>query len=126
LRGRHAHGFGGFQDRRVDTGKADVSVAEDWKKCVQDERDDGSALADAADEWNGNEKSEESEAGDGLEVGRGTMNMPGGTPMRMAMAMAITTRAKLSSVALRISPRWSRIKVQGLTRVLPEKRKGMK
>src|SRR5713226_7397723 len=67
LRAGHAHGFGGFQNRRVDTGKADVSVAEDGKKRVEDEGDDGSALADAADEWNGNEKSEESEAGDGLE-----------------------------------------------------------
>src|SRR6266850_4589743 len=67
LRARHAHGLCGFQDRRVDTGKTDVSVTEDWKKCVKDERDDGGALADAADEWNGNEKPEESKAGDGLE-----------------------------------------------------------
>ncbi len=62
----HAHGFGGFEDRGLDAAETDVSVAENWKKSVEDERDDGGAAADAADERNRNEKAEEREAGNGL------------------------------------------------------------
>ena len=67
LRASHAHGFGGFQDGGIDTGEPNIRVAKDGKNCVQDERDDGGALADAADERNGNEKTKEGEARDGLE-----------------------------------------------------------
>ena len=66
LRAGHAHGFGGFEDGRVDAGEADVGVAKDGEKRVEDEGDDGGAAADAADEWDGDEESEEGEAGDGL------------------------------------------------------------
>src|SRR4029077_13276964 len=67
LRAGHAHGFGGFQDRRVNAGEADVSVAQDGKKRVKDKCDDGGALADAADEGDGNEKAKQGKAGNGLE-----------------------------------------------------------
>src|SRR6267378_6336110 len=67
LRARHTHGFGGFEDGGIDGGEANVGVAQDGEKSVEDERDDGGALADAADERNGNEEPEEGEAGDGLE-----------------------------------------------------------
>jgi len=66
LRTGHTHGFGGFQDCRVDTGESNVSVAEDRKEGVEDESNDGSALADAADEGNGYEEAEEGEARDRL------------------------------------------------------------
>ena len=62
----HAHGFGGLQDGGIDAGEADVGVAKDREQRVEDERDDGGARADAADERNGNEEAEEREAGNRL------------------------------------------------------------
>src|SRR5229473_970975 len=67
LRTSHAHGFGGFEDGGIDAGKADVGVAQDGEQRIEDERDNGGALANAADEWDGNQEAEEGEAGDGLE-----------------------------------------------------------
>lgn len=67
LRVGHAHGFSGFQDCRIDTRKADVSIAENGKQRVEHERDDGGAMANAANERNGNQKSEQRQTGDGLE-----------------------------------------------------------
>src|SRR5260370_31293042 len=68
----HAHGFGGFEDGGIDAGESDVSVAQDGEKRVEDEGDDGGALADAPDERYGNDEAEEGEAGDGLEgTGKG-------------------------------------------------------
>src|SRR6266851_7608510 len=67
LRAGHAHGFGGFEDGGIDAGEADVGVAEDGKQRVEDEGDDGGALADAADERNGNQEAEKRKAGDSLE-----------------------------------------------------------
>src|SRR4029077_14055742 len=56
LRIGHAHGFGGFEDGRVDAGEANVSVAKDGEKRVEDQSDDGGAAADAANEGNGNQE----------------------------------------------------------------------
>src|SRR5436305_1190830 len=56
-----------FDNRGVNAGEADVGIAQDGEKRVEDEGDDGGALADAADERYGNEEAEEGEAGDGLE-----------------------------------------------------------
>src|ERR1700682_360169 len=67
LRASHAHGLGGFEDGGIDARQADVSVAQDGEQRVEDERDNGGALADAAYERDGNQKAEEGEAGDGLE-----------------------------------------------------------
>src|SRR5258708_5507462 len=67
LRTSHAHGFGGFEDGGIDAGKANVGVAQDGEQRIEDERDNGGALANAADEWDGNQEAEEGEAGDGLE-----------------------------------------------------------
>src|SRR6267378_4106053 len=67
LRASHAHGLGGFEDGGIDAGQADVGVAQNGEQRIEDERDNGGALADAADEWDGNQKAEEGEAGDGLE-----------------------------------------------------------
>src|SRR6266851_1031175 len=67
LRASHAHGLGRFKDGGIDAGEADVGVAQDGKKRVEDEGDDGGALADAADKRNRNQEAEEGEAGDGLE-----------------------------------------------------------
>jgi hypothetical protein len=66
LRAGHAHGFGGFQDGGIDAGEADVGVAQDGEQCVKDESDDGGALADAADERDGNQEAEEGKAGNSL------------------------------------------------------------
>src|SRR5260370_20527845 len=66
LRARHAHGFGGFEDGGIDAGEADVSVAQNGEKRVEDECDDGGALADAPDERKGNQEGEGREAGGGL------------------------------------------------------------
>src|SRR6266851_1481308 len=63
---RHAHGFRSFEDGGIDSGKADVRVAQDGEKRVEDESDDGGAFADAADEWDGNQKAEEGETRDSL------------------------------------------------------------
>ena len=43
LRAGHAHGFGGFEDGGIDAGEADVGVAENGEKRVQNQRDDGGA-----------------------------------------------------------------------------------
>src|SRR5436309_5461272 len=67
LRAGHAHGFGSFKDGRIDAGEANVGVAQDGEQRVEHESDDGGAFANAADEWNGNEETEECETGDGLE-----------------------------------------------------------
>jgi hypothetical protein len=67
LRAGHAHGFGGFEDGGVDASEADVGVAEDGEKRVEDEGDDGGALADAADKRDRNQEAEEGEAGNSLE-----------------------------------------------------------
>src|SRR2546430_7631046 len=56
---------------RVNSGKADVGVAQDGEKRVENESDDSGALSDAADKRNGNQESEERETGDGLEDARG-------------------------------------------------------
>ena len=45
----HAHSFGGFEDRGVDDAKADICVAENRKKRIENEGDDGGAAADASD-----------------------------------------------------------------------------
>ena len=66
MRVGHAHGFGGFENGGIDAGEADVGVAKNGQQGVKDERDDGGAAADAADERDGNEKAEEREAGNGL------------------------------------------------------------
>jgi len=66
LRVGHSHGFGGFEDGGVDVGEADISVAKDGKKCVEDESDDGGTAADAADERDGDQETEEGEARNGL------------------------------------------------------------
>ena len=66
LRVGHAHGFGSFQYRGLDAGEADICVAKNGEQRVKHQRDDGGAPADATDKWNGNEKSEEREAGNGL------------------------------------------------------------
>src|SRR6266571_3167784 len=70
LRAGHAHGFRGFDDGRVDAGEADIGIAQDGEKRVEDQSDDGGALANAADEGNGNEEAEKGEAGNGLEDAR--------------------------------------------------------
>ena len=62
----HAHGFGGFQDGGIDAGETDVGIAENGKQRVKNQRDDGGAAADAADERDGNQETEQREAGDGL------------------------------------------------------------
>src|SRR5216683_7073650 len=49
LRPGHAHGFRGFDDGRVDAGETDIGIAQDGEKRVEDQSDDGGALADAAD-----------------------------------------------------------------------------
>src|SRR6266702_2506344 len=67
LRAGHAHGFRGFDDGGVDAGEADIGIAQDGEKRVEDQSDDGGALAEAADEGNGNEEAEKGEAGNGLE-----------------------------------------------------------
>src|SRR5216683_2043860 len=67
LRPGHAHGFRGFDDGRVDAGEADIGIAQDGEKRVEDQSDDGGALADAADEGNGNEEAEKGQAGNSLE-----------------------------------------------------------
>ena len=67
LRVGHAHGFGGFKDGGIDAGEADISVAKNGEKRVQDQGDDGGAASNAADEGNGNKKAEQSEAGNGLQ-----------------------------------------------------------
>ncbi len=66
MRAGHAHGFGSFEDSGIYAGEADVGVAEDGEKRVEDESYDGGALADAADERNGNQKTKEREARDSL------------------------------------------------------------
>src|SRR6266581_4511080 len=58
---------GGFDDGRVDAGEADIGIAQDGQKRVEDQSDDGGALANAADEGNGNEEAEKGEAGNSLE-----------------------------------------------------------
>src|ERR1700674_1333776 len=63
----HAHGFGGFEDGRIDAREANVSVAQDGEKRVEDQSDDGGAAADAANEGNGNQETEKREAGNGLQ-----------------------------------------------------------
>src|SRR5580704_7760488 len=67
LRAGHAHGFGGFEDSRINAGEADVRVAQNGEQRIEGEGYDSGALADAADKRDGDEKSKESEAGDGLE-----------------------------------------------------------
>src|SRR6202158_790279 len=67
LRASHAHGLGGFKDSGIDGRQGDLSGAQDGEQRVEDERDNGGALANAADERDGNQKAEEGEAGDGLE-----------------------------------------------------------
>src|SRR5258707_2558139 len=62
LRVGHAHGFGGFEDGGIDSGEADIGVAQDGKKRVKHQSDDGGAAADSANEGNGNQETEESEA----------------------------------------------------------------
>jgi len=123
---------------QVDTGKTDVSVTEDWKKCVKDERDDGGALADAADEWNGNEKPEESKAGDGLEDAgdtEGDGSQSGTLHDEHAKRDADENSdghgddyecEVIQRGAEDFATMKSKIKVQGLMRGLPERRKGMK
>src|SRR5256886_6065144 len=59
---------------RVNSGKADVGVAQDGEKRVENESDDSGALSDAADKRNGNQESEERETGDGLEDARGAQD----------------------------------------------------
>src|SRR5260370_19168249 len=63
LRAGHAHGFRGFNDGRVDAGEADIGIAQDGEKRVEDQSDDGGALADAADEGNGDEEPEQRQPG---------------------------------------------------------------
>src|ERR1700687_1790784 len=67
LRASHAHGLGGFKDSGIDGRQGDLSGAQDGEQRVEDQRDNGGALANAADERDGNQKAEEGEAGDGLE-----------------------------------------------------------
>ena len=67
LRVGHAHGFGGFEDCWIDAGQADISIAKNGEKRVQDQGDDCSATSDAADEGNGNQKAKERETGNRLQ-----------------------------------------------------------
>ena len=67
LRVGHAHGFGGFEDGRIDPGEADVGVAQNGEKRVEDQGDDGGTTPDAADEGTGNQEAEEREAGNSLQ-----------------------------------------------------------
>src|SRR5258708_11274265 len=53
LRTSHAHGFGGFEDGGIDAGKANVGVAQDGEQRIEDERDNGGALANAGERWGG-------------------------------------------------------------------------
>ena len=48
------------------------------------------------------------------------MNIPSGTPIAMAMDMAINTSSKCASVASKISARCVKKNVQGLKPKLPE------
>ena len=50
----HTHSFGGFEDSGIDATESDVGVAENRKKRIEDEGDDGGAAADASDEWDRN------------------------------------------------------------------------
>ena len=47
---RHAHGFGGFKNSRIDGGEADVGVAQDGENRVKHECDNSGARADSANE----------------------------------------------------------------------------
>ena len=64
---RHANGLGGFQNGRVDSGKTHIGVAENRKQRIQDQRNNGGACSNAAQEGNRNQKTEQSKAGNGLE-----------------------------------------------------------
>src|SRR5208283_693164 len=63
----HAHGFGGFKNRRVDRGQTNVGVAQYRQQRVENQRDDRSAFADASNEGNGNQKSKQGQAGNRLQ-----------------------------------------------------------
>ncbi|OLE97165.1 MAG: hypothetical protein AUG75_11525 [Cyanobacteria bacterium 13_1_20CM_4_61_6] len=71
LRASHAHGFGRLEHGRVNSGKADIGVAQDGEKRVENESDDSGAFSDAADKRNGNQEAEEGKTGNGLEDTRG-------------------------------------------------------
>src|SRR5439155_1207953 len=53
------------------SGKADIGVAQDGEKRVENESDDSGAFSDAADKRNGNQEAEEGKTGNGLEDTRG-------------------------------------------------------
>src|SRR5207247_7226090 len=59
--------FDGIEDSGVKSGKANIGVAQDGQKRVENKSDYGGALADAADKRNGNQEAKEREAGNGLE-----------------------------------------------------------
>src|SRR5207245_2802787 len=65
LRARHAHGFGRFEDRRINPSTANVSIPKNRKQRVENQRDDGGALVDAAGKGNRNQASADAETRDG-------------------------------------------------------------
>jgi len=56
-------GFGGFENGGIDAGETDVRVAENGEQSVENERDDGGAATDAANEGDRNEKRRERGSG---------------------------------------------------------------
>src|SRR5436309_966945 len=63
----HAHGLSGFEHGRIHTRETHIGVAQDRQERVNDERDDRRAAADAADQRDGNQETEQGKAWNGLE-----------------------------------------------------------
>src|SRR5271165_1037461 len=53
----HAHGFGGFKNRRVNSRKTNIGIAQNGQQCIENQSDDRGTFTDATNERNGDEES---------------------------------------------------------------------